>query len=253
MTGLIAGIVTAGIKCGLLTMHPQSAHCVLFAWFDPAKQVYDVTMKAGPCRTIVLLVAAGVLALPTHSQRRSSAVFTSGDGAFQISYPSDFQVCTAGKMDPCRIQSYIPPCDEDAIVCFVYPKKQFEGTLFESAAFQVREIHGPLEEMTPDVCVTPFAEADNSLSFLISAQHPEEMIGKDLFVHGETGGAAAGHSMSVDLYRNFHRPNCYELTLRQSRGSLGDYDPPRKTLTPIQQKNVDESLSQILHSFRFLK
>jgi hypothetical protein len=107
----------------------------------------------------------------------------------------------------------------------------------------------------PDVCVTPITEADNiqRLSFLISAQHPEEIIGRELFVHGEAGGAAAGHSMSVDLYRAFHRPNCYELSLRETRGSPGDYDPPMKTLTPIQQKKVDKSLSQILHSFRFLK
>jgi hypothetical protein len=72
-------------------------------------------------------------------------------------------------------------------------------------------------------------------------------------VHGFIGGAAAGHSMSVDVYRAFHRPNCYELSLRQTRGSPVDYDPPMKALTLIKQKNLDESLSQILHSFRFLK
>ncbi len=88
-----------------------------------------------------------------------------------------------------------PPCDEDAIVCVVYPKKQFEGTTFESAAFQVREIHRPLEEMTPDVCVTPSTTTNDEerFSFLISAQHPEGMIGGVLFVHGEAGGVAAGH------------------------------------------------------------
>lgn len=150
---------------------------------------------------------------------------------------------------------YPPLCDEDAIVCVVYPKKQFEGTTFESAAFQVREIRRPLEEMTPVVCVTPSTKTDDEerFSFLISAQHPEEMIGGVLFVHGDAGGVAAGHGISVDLYRAFHRPNCYELSLRQSGGSPGDFDPPKKTLTHAMQKDMDESLSEILHSFRFLE
>jgi hypothetical protein len=219
-------------------------------------------MKAGTLRLIAMLASPAALALPIDSQRRPSVhptVYTSTDGSFQISYPGDFQVCTAGKMEPCTIQSYIPPCDEDAIVCVVYPKKQFEGTTFESAAFQVREIHRPLEEMTPDVCVTPFTKTDDGErfspgpEFLISAQHPEEMIGGVLFVHGDAGGVAAGHSISVDLYRAFHRPNCYELSLRKSGGSPGDFDPPKKTLTHATQKDMDESLSEILHSFRFLK
>jgi hypothetical protein len=215
-------------------------------------------MKAGTLRTIAMLAATATLALPIDSQRRPSvhtAVYTSTDGSFQISYPGDLQVCTAGKMEPCTIQSYIPPCDEDAIICVVYPKKQFAGTTFESAAFQVREIHRPLEEMTPDLCVTPSTKTDDGerFSFLISAQHPEEMIGGVLFVHGEAAGVAAGHGISVDLYRAFHRPNCYELSLRESAGSPGDFDPPKKTLTHAMQKDLDESLSEILHSFRFLK
>jgi hypothetical protein len=108
---------------------------------------------------IVTLVAAAVLVLPTPSQRRPSAhptVFTSADDAFQFSYPSDFQVCKAGNMDPCINLSYIPPCGDNAIVCVVYPAKLFEGTSFGAAGFQVREIHTEREEMTPDVCVTPY-------------------------------------------------------------------------------------------------
>lgn len=217
-------------------------------------------MDAVPWRMIVMLVASGVLALATQSQRRSAhpKVFTSTNGVFQFSYPTDFQVCTAGRMEPCINQSYIPACEHDAIICVVYPAKQFEGTSFGAAAFQVREIHTKREMMTPDVCVTPYpTESSAGVSewpeFLISARHPAEIIGGVLFVHGIAGEVAMSHSSSEDLYRAYQRQKCYELSLNESGTNPNVSDPPMKTLTHAQQRDVDESLSQILHSFRFLK
>ncbi len=173
-----------------------------------------------------MLVAAGVLTLPTHSQRRLSVhptVFTSNDASFQFSYPGNFQVCTAGKIEPC-IQSYIPPCADDAIVCVVYPAKRFKSTSFGSAAFQVREIHTEREMMTPDVCVTPHPPDGSTWpEFLISARRPAEIIGGVLFVHGIAGEAAMSHSSSVDLYRAFHGGsvmNSASLIPRQAQTSV---------------------------------
>ena len=213
-------------------------------------------------RIVLMAVAAGVLVLPSISQRRRPSihprVFTSTDGAFQFSYPSDFQLCTTGKIDPCISQSYIPPCEDDAIVCVVYPAKRSEGTNFGSAGLQVREIHTEREMMTPDVCVTPYPTRSSAgvsewPEFLISARRPAETIGGVLFVHGVAGVAAMSHSSSVDLYRAFHGQKCYELSLSESESDPNVSDPPIKTLTPAQQKDMDRSLSQILHSFRFLK
>ena len=61
------------------------------------------------------------------------------------------------------------------------------------------------------------------------------------------------HSESEDLYRAFHHMKCYELSLNESETSPGVFDPPAKTLTRAQRKEMDKSLSQVLHSFRFLK
>jgi hypothetical protein len=201
-------------------------------------------MNPLPWRMILMLVAAAVLAPPTHSQRRLSVhptVFTGTDGAFQFSYPSDLQVCTAGNIAPCISPYYIAPCENDAIVCVVYPAKRFEGTSFSVAAFQVRAIHTERERMTPDVCVTPYP-ADSSAGvsewpvFLISARRPAEIIGGVLFVHEIAGEAAMSHSSSVDLYRDFHRQKCYELSLSEAGTNS---TPPMKTLPPAQQKDVD--------------
>jgi hypothetical protein len=210
---------------------------------------------------IVMLVAtAAVLAPQTNPQLRPPVhqmTFTSTDGDFQFSHPSNFQVCTAGKIESC-IQAYIPACDQDAIVCAVYPAKQFEGTNFGAAAFQVREIHTNRAMMTPDLCVTPNSRGTSAgvsewPEFLISAQHPAEAIGGVLFVHGITGGVAMSHSGSVDLYRAFHQKKCFELSLSESETEPHVADPPLKTLTHVQQKDLDESLTRVLHSFRFLK
>jgi hypothetical protein len=206
-------------------------------------------------RGVTTLTAMAVLALPGNPQQ--TAIFTSTDGAFQFSYPSDFEVCTAGKLKPCIDESYIPVCEADAIVCVTYPVKQFEGSNFGAASFQVREIHYGLETMTPDGCATPHpleepAGVPSHPEFLISAQHPAEIIGGVLFVHGINGDAAMGHASSVDLYRAFHQKRCFELSLTETE-TTAEADPPMKTLTDAQQKDVDGSLAQILHSFRFLK
>lgn len=208
-------------------------------------------MSAGPRRMIATVAAAAALTVPTDSQSRTinhGAIFTSTGDTFQFSYPDNFKVCTAGKMKPCRLTSYTPPCNEDAIVCVLYPEREFEGTNVGSAGFQVREIRAQGEVMTPDVCVTP-----NENEFLISARHPEEVIGGVLFVHGIVSEAAAGNSAWGDVYRTFHRQKCYELRLGESESDPKNYDPPIRTLTQAQHKDVTDSLSRILHSFKFLK
>lgn len=182
-------------------------------------------------------------------------LFTVRDGAFRFSYPNDFQVCTQGKMDPC-IHSYIPVCGQDAFVCVVYPAQEFRDTTFGAVSFQVREILRERETMTPDVCVTPYPRKDPGgitdwPEFLISAKDPQEMIGGMQFLHGVSDGVAMSNSISVDLYRAFHKQRCFELSVSQTGSNPNVYDPPRRTLTPAQQKKVDQTMSEILHSFRF--
>lgn len=217
-------------------------------------------MKAGVGRITTLLAAVAFLTLPSNGQQRlpvlQKKTFTAPDGTFQFSYPDDLQVCLEGKIEPC-VHSFIPVC-EDGLVCVVYPAKQFEGTNFGAASFQVKEIHTEREIMTPDVCVTPYPQegptgASAWPEFMISAQRPGEMIGGVLFVHGVTGDAATSHSKSVDLYRAFHKQRCFELSVSETATEPHVTDPPMKTLTPAQQKSLDETMSQILHSFRFLK
>jgi hypothetical protein len=199
---------------------------------------------------------AGFLLIPVFGQTaQKTSTFTSSDNAFRFVYPIDFQICTRGKVEPCS-ESYIPVCDKDSLVCVVYPAKQFEDTNFGGASFQVTEIFTQQEMMTADVCATPYPpkQGDTVSSwpgFLISAEHPVEVIGGVQFLHGVSGGAAMSHSISIDLYRAFHKQRCFELSVSQTGTEPNVSDPPMKTLTPAQQRRLDQSMSQILHSFRF--
>ena len=209
-------------------------------------------------RILVVLTTVTLLAQMANSQQQVSThqttTFTASDRAFQFSYPSDFQVCKAGKIAPC-LQSFIPACEDEALVCVTYPVKRFGGTNIEAVSFQVKEIHRDEAMMTPDICATPYPNdstgPERYPEFLVSAEHPVEMIGGFQFLHGITGDAATSHSLSVDLYRGFHKERCFELRVSTSGTSTADTDPPLNTLTPAQQKQLDQSMSQILHSFRF--
>lgn len=203
------------------------------------------------------LFAVVVLVQLSNSQQgvatQRTMIFTAADSAFQFSYPSDFQVCTQGKMEPCTQ----PICQQDALVCVVYPVKPFEDTNFGAASFQVREILRSRESMTPNVCVTPHPRKDPGGSdwpeFLVYAEHPQEMIGGVQFLHGLKDGVATGTSITVDLYRAFHKQRCFELSVSRTETNPNLSDPPMKTLTPEQKNKLDQSMSQILHSFHFSK
>jgi hypothetical protein len=72
-------------------------------------------------------------------------------------------------------------------------------------------------------------------------------------VHGISGDAATSRSKSVDLYCALHEQRCFELSVSETETIPAVTDPPMKTLTPAQAKGLETSMSQILHSFRFLK
>jgi|ERR1035441_715624 hypothetical protein len=203
-----------------------------------------------------LTLMAAFLPIPVFGQTaQKTSTFTNSDGAFRFVYPADFQVCTRAKIDPCN-QSFIPVCEPDSFVCVVYPAEQFKDKNFGAASFQVREILTEQEMMTADVCVTPYPQKDGDRvsdwpGFLISAEHPVELIGGVQFLHGVRGGAATSHSLSIDLYRVFHKQRCFELSVSQTETGPSVSDPPMKTLTPAQGKRLDQAMSLILHSFRF--
>jgi hypothetical protein len=182
---------------------------------------------------------------------RKTSAFTSPDGAFRFVYPSNFQSCTKGKTDQCRISVIIPVCGTDALVCVLYPSEAFKGTSTSGVGFQVREIlDNGYPPTTADACVTPQG-GTYSENFLISAEHPVEVIDGVSFIHGINGSAAGGSSSGTELYRAFQQSRCFELSISSSGANPNSSDAPMRTLTPAQQRKIDQTMSDILHSFRF--
>jgi len=217
-------------------------------------------MTAHRFRTIAVLVAVTSVAWCTDAHQRApaheSATFIAPDHTFRFSYPTGFEVCTKGNIQPC-VTSMIPACDPDALVCAVYPVKQFGETNLNAAAFQVREIFASGEQMTADICATPYPRDHGSPGqypdFLISAKNPVEVIGGVQFIHGARDGVATGSSIDTELYRAFHNQRCFELSVSQTGTNPNLSDPATKTLTLAQQKTLVLTLSHILHSFRFTR
>jgi len=58
------------------------------------------------------------------------------------------------------------------------------------------------------------------------------------FIHGTGDGVATGHAIKHDLYRAFHKQRCFELSVSETWTDRNNFDPPLKTLTPHQQKQL---------------
>src|SRR5579864_889697 len=164
---------------------------------------------AGSQGVVLQVILCCLMQTASAQQHTSQQVvsFTSPDGAFSFSYPTDFRLCGRGA-EQC-LQSYIPICDDDVIVCIVYSPPEFKNMNFGPAGFQIREITEREEMMTPDVCVTPYPRKDGPWpEFKISAKHPTESINSVQFVHGISVEAAMSHWLQTDLYRGFHNKRC---------------------------------------------
>ena len=172
--------------------------------------------------TVMLLMMLGCFVQLASSQQRPSlnqaTTFTSPDGTFSVSHPKDFRFCKRVGTAPC-VESYIPVCDDDAIICIVYSPPEFKNTNFAAATFQVRKITR-MGDMTPNVCVTPYPRKDgNAVSdwpeFQVLAEHPIENIDGVQFLHGISGGAATSalaHHRSISCISQQNMFRVWPLT-----------------------------------------
>jgi hypothetical protein len=210
--------------------------------------------------TVVLALSAISFSVLSYAQaKQKTHTFTNPDGAFTFTYPSDFRICPKGEMKACN-DTYIPVCNDAAMVCVVYPDAAFEGTNFGATSFQVKIVlrRDNIPPMSSDECITPYPEVQGDYvppwpEFLVSAEHPVEVIDGVSFLHGVKGGAAMSHSNSIDLYRVFRNGTCFELSTSSTETDPNASDPPMKTLSTFELKRVSDTMSEILHTFHFTK
>jgi hypothetical protein len=211
-----------------------------------------------PSRVLVYLVL--ILGCANAKTRPESRLtFTDSEKRFTFTYPESAVVFTSQNMREAQTQlpSYIPICDEGAVVCVGYPPSSenpdalstFDGTNFEQASFQVFLLP---EAKSASRCEVPKIVLPDEPDFRISTDAPFKTINGVKFSRGTSGAAAAGNQVSRELYRIFHAGKCYQLSLSITMTSIGNYDPGTiKEFTSADRERVLNYLRSILKSFRF--
>jgi hypothetical protein len=196
--------------------------------------------------TWVLLLAVSLAQHGKHpgSQRQT---FVSPDGVFRFLYPRAYILNTKENANEVGV-SYISVCS-DGGVCVVSRRSASDGTNFQAASFQAREI---LDSTTEAACLK--VPPDDVPTYQRPKDDQKRTIGGVVFTHGRTGEAGLGNYMSSDFYRGFHKRKCYELSVSIASSSFANFDPGTvKEFTREDERRVQSDLMVILDSFRFLK
>lgn len=176
--------------------------------------------------------------------------FRSPGREFSFVYRSNLVVCAEGSVEACNF-GMLRSCDEDAIICVVYPAGAFQGTNFEGAGFEVRVTS---QRDGPNPCGASPQDGNGSDGFQISAKHRYRRIGGVLFTHGIAADVAAGNTSGWDKYRVLHHGQCFELAIADSESTYANYDPGiSKEFTGAMGRGVSSTLDAMLYSFRFAR
>ena len=195
----------------------------------------------------VLVVVAASLAQHGKQPGSQRQTFVSPDGVFRFSYSRAYILNTKENANEVGV-SYISVCSDGA-VCVVSRRSASEGTNFQAASFQEREIHDATTEIA---CLK--GPSEDVPTYKLPKNDQRRMIGGVVFTHGRSGEGGAGNHIGSDFYRVFHKRKCYELSTSIASSSFANFDPGTvKEFTREDERRVQSELIAILDSFRFLK
>jgi hypothetical protein len=190
--------------------------------------------------SLAVLGQRGAEQKKTPSQR----TFVSSDKTFELTVAASYPIYS-GKDVSSGNATYIPLCQDDAIVCIVYPGAEYKGTNFEGAAIQIKAVPG----QTRRACAAP---ADHQQK--PDAASPARMIGGISFVHYRSGAAAMSHDIETNEYRGFANGQCYELDASVTFANFYVYPPGAiKQFTRQDDERVTASLIKVVDSFRMVR
>lgn len=126
-------------------------------------------------------------------------VFTNPDGAFQFSYPDNYELLVGERILKATQGRHLgfPVCDfSKALVCVVYPIERLDNDKFEAAGFSVDV---PVVTAESDCLgyTDRFARSDDEHS----EPSPFRINGR-VFRHVSASRRMSGHAQSSDLYQN---------------------------------------------------
>jgi hypothetical protein len=188
----------------------------------------------------------------------SVQTFTNPDGRFHFQYPRLLVLCTKQVNDADSSVSwapkescisYSPVCDDPGatIVCLAYPKSAFKNyPTFEAATFSVAELRAVGTEKS---CL----DGSQDWANIMREKAKPVTINGIVFESFKLSEGGMGHGLSIEVYRNFHQGQCYQLSISVASHSAAVYDPPVKDVPSNMWDEVDAQLRLCLNSFQFLK
>lgn len=159
--------------------------------------------------------------------------------SFSFKYPSDFGFNT--DVNQVKGLAYIPVCDDAMVACAYLAGNTYPKTNFDGAGISVN-VYPDLK--TAVQCYN-FKVATNAAQ----NQVPDVSINGVVFKSATGGDAGAGHSEQVQVYRNFHNNQCYEISQHIGSTAIGNY--PEGTVTQFNTDEVTQKLQGVVNTFEF--
>lgn len=178
-------------------------------------------------------------------------VFTNPDGAFQFSYPDNYELLFGERILKATQGKHLgfPVCDfSKALVCVIYPIERLNNDKFEAAGFSVSVVPVVIAESDCLGYTDQFARPNDEHS-----QRTSLSINHRVFDHVSARRRMDGHAQSSDLYRTFQKDRCYELRIDVSLSdeATAQQRASSKSLEEAMADSARESFKLILSSVVF--
>jgi hypothetical protein len=177
-------------------------------------------------------------------------VFTNPDGAFQFSYPDNYELLVGERILKATQGRDLgfAVCDfSKALVCVIYPIERLESENLEAAGFSVDVVPGITAESD---CLR---YTDRLAQSLDEHSRPSSLsIRGRVFRHISLERKMEGHAQFSDFYRAFEQDHCYELSIQVS---LSEQSAQQRASSKAGEKptadGAREALKLILSSVVF--
>jgi hypothetical protein len=158
---------------------------------------------------------------------------------FSFKYPQDFSIST--DRDKIQSLSYLPISNENTVAYIYYSGDGYKGTNFEHAGVSINIS----KNMITDAKCNNFGSSAD----LARNQVADVRINGIAFKSATGSDAGVGHSLQIQVYRNFHNNACYEIALRVGSANIGNFAPG--TVKEFNQNEIWQRLQEIVKTFTF--
>ncbi|MDR3643127.1 MAG: hypothetical protein P4L74_05900 [Candidatus Doudnabacteria bacterium] len=164
---------------------------------------------------------------------------------FSLKYSPDFGFST--DINQVKALAYIPVCDNNMVACAYIARDKYPSTNFDGAGVSVNIlVFAQLESTKGQVQLCyDFSDPTNAAQKPV----PDVTINGVDFKSATGGDAGAGHFEQIQVYRNFHNGQCFEISQHVASTNIGNY--PAGTVTQFNTDEILQKLQGVVNTFSF--